>query len=188
MPTFTYILDNEDATRALGEDLALTVRPGDCLALRGDLGAGKSALSRALIRAVACADELEVPSPTFTLVQSYELRHPIFHFDLYRLADESELAELGLDEALNRGVVLIESLTYVTPPRSPSVCSRCGNGRKSKAALANARASSPSASIAVSAAARFPRLWRPGSGRPSATASGRIVLTRIMLIPPDRSS
>lgn len=108
MPTFTYFLENEDATRALGEDLALTVKPGDCLALSGDLGAGKSALSRALIRAVAGDDELEVPSPTFTLVQAYELRYPIFHFDLYRLADESELAELGLDEALSRGVVLIE--------------------------------------------------------------------------------
>src|SRR5690606_25210044 len=95
-------------TRALGEDLALSVKPGDCFALRGDLGAGKSALSRALIRAIAGDDELEVPSPTFTLVQAYELRYPIFHFDLYRLADESELAELGLDEALTRGVVLIE--------------------------------------------------------------------------------
>ena len=108
MPSFSYFLENEDATRARGEDLALTVKPGDCLALRGDLGAGKSALSRALIRAVAGDDALEVPSPTFTLVQTYELRYPIFHFDLYRLADESELAELGLDEALSRGVVLVE--------------------------------------------------------------------------------
>lgn len=108
MPTFSYFLENEDATRRLGEDLALTVKPGDCLALRGDLGAGKSALSRALIRALAGDDDLEVPSPTFTLVQSYELRHPVCHFDLYRLADDSELAELGLDEALERGVVLIE--------------------------------------------------------------------------------
>lgn len=108
MPTFTYFLENDEATRALGEDLALTVRPGDCLALRGDLGAGKSALARALIRAVAGDENLDVPSPTFTLVQAYELRHPIFHFDLYRLADESELAELGLDEALLRGVVLVE--------------------------------------------------------------------------------
>ena len=108
MPIFSYFLENDDATRALGEDLALSVKPGDCLALRGDLGAGKSALSRALIRAVAGDDRLDVPSPTFTLVQSYELRYPIHHFDLYRLADESELAELGLDEALSRGVVLIE--------------------------------------------------------------------------------
>ena len=61
-----------------------------------------------MIRAVAGNDELEVPSPTFTLVQAYELKYPIAHFDLYRLADESELAELGLDEALERGIVLME--------------------------------------------------------------------------------
>jgi tRNA threonylcarbamoyl adenosine modification protein YjeE len=108
MPTFSYFLADDDATRALGEDLALTVKPGDCLALSGDLGAGKSSLARALIRAIAGNDELEVPSPTFTLVQSYDLKYQIAHFDLYRLADESELAELGLDEALERGVVLME--------------------------------------------------------------------------------
>ncbi|CAN7635211.1 tRNA (adenosine(37)-N6)-threonylcarbamoyltransferase complex ATPase subunit type 1 TsaE [Rhizobium sp. LjRoot254] len=108
MPTFSYFLADDEATRALGEDLALTVKPGDCLALSGDLGAGKSSLARALIRAIAGDDELEVPSPTFTLVQSYDLKYQVAHFDLYRLADESELAELGLDEALERGVVLIE--------------------------------------------------------------------------------
>jgi len=108
MPTFTYFLIDEDETRDLGEDLALTVKPGDCLALRGDLGTGKTTLSRALIRAVAGDDTLEVPSPTFTFVQNYELKFPIYHFDLYRLADESELPELGLDEALERGVVLVE--------------------------------------------------------------------------------
>jgi tRNA threonylcarbamoyl adenosine modification protein YjeE len=106
--SISLFLPDEAATRRLGEDLALTVKPGDCLALTGDLGAGKSALSRALIRAVADDDELEAPSPTFTLVQSYELRFPIHHFDLYRLGDESELDELGLDEALADGVALIE--------------------------------------------------------------------------------
>ena len=108
MPTFTYFLENEDATRALGEDLALTVKPGDCLALRGDLGAGKSALSRALIRGVAGDDELEVPSPTFTLVQNYEGRVPVAHFDLYRLGSPAELDELGFDEALAEGAALLE--------------------------------------------------------------------------------
>jgi N-acetylmuramate 1-kinase len=95
MPTFTYFLENEDATRALGEDLALTVKPGDCLALRGDLGAGKSALSRALIRGVAGDDQLDVPSPTFTLVQSYELRYPIFHFDSTALPTRASLPNWG---------------------------------------------------------------------------------------------
>jgi tRNA threonylcarbamoyl adenosine modification protein YjeE len=108
MTSFSFFLADDDSTRAFGEDLALTVRTGDCLALSGDLGAGKSALSRAIIRAIANDSELEVPSPTFTLVQSYDLRIPISHFDLYRLGDESELAELGLDEALERGVALIE--------------------------------------------------------------------------------
>ncbi|MDA4845311.1 tRNA (adenosine(37)-N6)-threonylcarbamoyltransferase complex ATPase subunit type 1 TsaE [Hoeflea poritis] len=101
-------LDDERATQRLGQDLALALRPGDCLALRGDLGAGKSTLARALIRCIAADPGLEVPSPTFTLVQSYDLRIPIAHFDLYRIADPDELVELGLDEALGDGAVLIE--------------------------------------------------------------------------------
>lgn len=101
-------LENEDATRRLAEDLALSLRPGDCLALDGDLGAGKSTLARALIRAMAGDEMLEVPSPTFTLVQSYELRIPIAHFDLYRIGGEDELDELGLDEALAQGAALVE--------------------------------------------------------------------------------
>ena len=108
MMHFSFYLADDAATRAFGEDLALTVRPGDCLALSGDLGAGKSALCRALIRGIANDDTFEVPSPTFTLVQSYDLRIPVSHFDLYRLGDESELAELGLEEALEKGVALIE--------------------------------------------------------------------------------
>lgn len=108
MTDFSVYLADDAATAAFGEDLALTVKPGDCLALSGDLGAGKTALSRALIRALANDDDLEVPSPTFTLVQSYELRTPVSHFDLYRLADESELVELGLEESLEKGVALIE--------------------------------------------------------------------------------
>ncbi|MDB5523524.1 MAG: hypothetical protein JWM58_1287 [Rhizobium sp.] len=108
MMDFSIFLGDDDATTAFGEDLALTVKPGDCLALSGDLGAGKTALSRALIRALANDDAIEVPSPTFTLVQTYELRIPISHFDLYRLTDESEISELGLDETLEKGVALIE--------------------------------------------------------------------------------
>ncbi|MDQ0318246.1 tRNA threonylcarbamoyl adenosine modification protein YjeE [Pararhizobium capsulatum DSM 1112] len=101
-------LNDEAATKELGEDLALAVRAGDCLALSGDLGAGKSTLARALLRALADDDALEVPSPTFTLVQSYELRIPAAHFDLYRLADVSELDELGFDEAISDGIALVE--------------------------------------------------------------------------------
>ncbi|RKE79843.1 tRNA (adenosine(37)-N6)-threonylcarbamoyltransferase complex ATPase subunit type 1 TsaE [Rhizobium sp. AG855] len=102
------VLPDETATVELGEDLALALQAGDCVALWGDLGAGKSTLCRALLRAVADDPDLEVPSPTFTLVQSYDLRLPVSHFDLYRLADVSELAELGFDEALSNGICLVE--------------------------------------------------------------------------------
>ncbi|MGF9695072.1 tRNA (adenosine(37)-N6)-threonylcarbamoyltransferase complex ATPase subunit type 1 TsaE [Rhizobium sp. 0TCS1.26] len=101
-------LADEAATIQLGEDLALALKPGDCLALSGDLGAGKSTLARAFLRAMADDPDLEVPSPTFTLVQSYELRIPVAHFDLYRLGDASELEELGFDEALADGICLVE--------------------------------------------------------------------------------
>lgn len=95
MKPIERFLKDEAATIQLGEDLALALKVGDCLALSGDLGAGKSTLARAFLRAVADDDGLEVPSPTFTLVQSYDLRIPVAHFDLYRLADSSELDELG---------------------------------------------------------------------------------------------
>ena len=106
--TISLFLDDEAATIRLGEDLALALKAGDCLALSGDLGAGKSSLARAILRAMADDEALEVPSPTFTLVQSYDLRIPVSHFDLYRLADGSELDELGFDEALQNGICLVE--------------------------------------------------------------------------------
>jgi len=101
-------LADEAATARLGEDLAMALRAGDAIALKGDLGAGKSTLARALIRALADDAGLEVPSPTFTLVQSYETRVPVHHFDLYRLSSPDELDELGLDDALLQGAALIE--------------------------------------------------------------------------------
>jgi N-acetylmuramate 1-kinase len=101
-------LSAEKDTIQLGEDLALAFRPGDCVALSGDLGAGKSTFSRALIRAIADDPDIDVPSPTFTLVQLYELRIPVAHFDLYRLGDASELDELGFEEALSEGICLVE--------------------------------------------------------------------------------
>lgn len=92
----------------LGADLALALKKGDAIALIGDLGAGKTTLARAFIRGLAGDAEYEVPSPTFTLVQHYDLRLPIAHYDLYRLSDESELDELGLDDALAHGIALLE--------------------------------------------------------------------------------
>ena len=104
----SIILQGEADTIRLGQDLALALKPGDCLALIGDLGAGKSTLARALIRAVADDPDLEVPSPTFTIVQTYPLRIPVAHLDLYRLSDVSEMDELGIDEILSDGICLVE--------------------------------------------------------------------------------
>jgi tRNA threonylcarbamoyladenosine biosynthesis protein TsaE len=102
------MLADEAATQSLGETLARALQAGDAICLTGPLGAGKSTLARALIRALTTPDE-EVPSPTFTLVQSYEgPEFAISHFDLYRLADPDEAYEIGLEEALDGGAALIE--------------------------------------------------------------------------------
>ncbi|MBB5754014.1 tRNA (adenosine(37)-N6)-threonylcarbamoyltransferase complex ATPase subunit type 1 TsaE [Prosthecomicrobium pneumaticum] len=101
-------LADEAATRRLAEDVAVRLRPGDVVALGGGLGAGKTSFARALLRALADDPALEVPSPTFTLVQPYRLRFPVAHFDLYRLGGPDELDELGFEEAIDEGAVLVE--------------------------------------------------------------------------------
>ena len=96
------------ATEALGERIAAAVQPGDAVLLDGPLGAGKSALARALIRAAARDPALEVPSPSYTLVQEYDTsRGPICHFDLWRLDGPGGVMELGWDEA-REGIVVVE--------------------------------------------------------------------------------
>ena len=93
----------------LGEALAGAVGPGDCLFLEGPMGAGKSHLARAIIRGLLGSPQAEVPSPTYTLVNAYSADGvEILHGDLYRLADSDEIAELGLDDADGRAVILIE--------------------------------------------------------------------------------
>lgn len=102
-------LADEAATVRLAEDVAAALRLGDVVALHGDLGAGKTTFARGVIRALADNRRLEVPSPTFTLVQAYpEARIPVAHFDLYRLSGPDDLTEIGFDEAAADGVVLIE--------------------------------------------------------------------------------
>jgi tRNA threonylcarbamoyladenosine biosynthesis protein TsaE len=102
-----FRLEGEAATARLGAAIAAELKPGDAVCLSGPLGAGKSTLARGLIRTLAKPDE-EVPSPTFTLVQFYEGRVPVAHFDLYRLTSPDEAWELGLDEALEEGAAVIE--------------------------------------------------------------------------------
>jgi tRNA threonylcarbamoyladenosine biosynthesis protein TsaE len=101
-------LPDEAATAALATRLARLVCRGDVIALKGELGTGKTSFARALIRARAGADEI-VPSPTFTLMQVYELPDlPIWHFDGYRLRDPEEGWELGIEDAFRDGVSLVE--------------------------------------------------------------------------------
>jgi tRNA threonylcarbamoyladenosine biosynthesis protein TsaE len=101
-------LPDEAATAALAARLAAIACPGDVIALEGDLGAGKTTFARAFIRASGVVDE-EVPSPTFTLVQTYEAAQAaIWHFDLYRLTAADEAWELAIEEAFAAGVSLIE--------------------------------------------------------------------------------
>jgi len=101
-------LPDDAATEALGADLATRLQPGDIVLLEGDLGAGKTALARAIIRALVGDALLEVPSPTFALVQPYESpKGPILHADLYRLGDPREVEELGLLDN-DAAIVLVE--------------------------------------------------------------------------------
>lgn len=101
-------LASADDTDHLGRTLAEHAKAGDCILLKGQIGAGKSALARSFIRALL-GEDTEVPSPTFTLVQTYEADNfEIWHADLYRLSDPQEVVELGLVDAFEDSVCLIE--------------------------------------------------------------------------------
>jgi tRNA threonylcarbamoyladenosine biosynthesis protein TsaE len=100
-------LPDETATEALASRIAAVARPADVIALKGELGAGKTALARAFIRARGNPDE--VPSPTFTLVQIYDAdTTEIWHFDLYRLRNPGDAWELGIEDAFASAISLIE--------------------------------------------------------------------------------
>jgi tRNA threonylcarbamoyladenosine biosynthesis protein TsaE len=123
--TIGFELPDEAATARLAQSLAALARRGDVLALVGELGSGKTAFARAFINALPApngtapatsepatsepATSEEVPSPTFTLLQTYQRAPaPVWHFDLYRLARPDEVYELGFEDALGEGIVLIE--------------------------------------------------------------------------------
>jgi tRNA threonylcarbamoyl adenosine modification protein YjeE len=107
-----FPLPDLDATAALGRAIASGLGIGDAVALWGDLGAGKTTLARAILRALGVRED--VPSPTFTLVQGYDTTPAVAHYDLYRLKSAREMQELGFDDALDRGAVLVE-----WPERAP---------------------------------------------------------------------
>lgn len=105
--SFTAALADEQATMRLVADIAALIEPGDLITLSGDLGAGKTTFARGFIRHIAGDDRIEVPSPTFTLMQAYELpRFALVHADFYRLSGPAELAELGFED-LGAGTVML---------------------------------------------------------------------------------
>lgn len=115
----TLALADAAATAHLGARLARLLEPGDVVALEGDLGAGKSTLARACLQTLAGAP-ITVPSPTFTLVQSYEFALlQVWHVDLYRLGEPNEIDELGLEDAREAAALLIEWPERLAPDQLP---------------------------------------------------------------------
>ena len=103
------VLPDAAATEAFGASLAAKLRAGDVIALTGTLGAGKTSVARGLLAALGLVGE--APSPSFAIVQPYappEVRLPVLHIDLYRIDDPAEMEELGLDEALEDSVLVVE--------------------------------------------------------------------------------
>lgn len=113
--TQNFTSHTPEETEQLAKDIAVRLPRRCCVILNGDLGAGKSVMARAIIRTLSKNQTLDVPSPTFTLLQTYIVNLDddpapcdIWHFDLYRLKDPEEIFELGWEDALRDGIVLIE--------------------------------------------------------------------------------
>lgn len=104
-----FTSETEADTARLATRLAAKLQPGDMVFLQGTLGMGKSVFARALIRSLTSNPGLDVPSPTFTLVQTYDTPvSPLWHFDLYRIEDPEEIWELGWEEARSEGIIVLE--------------------------------------------------------------------------------
>ena len=134
MPAFSMPLSDETATEALGATLAARLKPGDVVGLKGELGAGKTTLARAILRTAAEDPRLIVPSPSFTLVEVYDTpRGTYWHFDLYRLEAPEQIYELGWEEALADGILLIEwpeRLGKLLPRHLSVTMEFAGDGRR----------------------------------------------------------
>lgn len=137
-PARHFNLPDLPATERLAADVAAAARKGDAILLEGPLGAGKTAFARAFLRAATGNPVLEVPSPTFTLVQTYETSlGPVHHFDLWRLSGSDALDELGWDEARD-DIVLVEwpdRLGVLRPLDALDVQMRAGTGETRHATL-----------------------------------------------------
>ena len=112
-----YLSHSETETEAAGQALAAKLRPGDVVAYRGDLGAGKTAFTRGLARGLGCHGR--VTSPTFTIVNEYEGPTPLFHFDLYRLGGEEELWDIDWEDYLARNGVCAVEWSEIAPGALP---------------------------------------------------------------------
>jgi len=134
-------LRDEAATAALARAVAPGLRAGDALLLQGPLGAGKTSFARACIRAL-CGPGTEVPSPSFNLVLTYDTSLcPLWHIDLYRVADPREIDELGLEEIFAEGIALIEwpeRLGAATPRDALTLALALGNGAERIATFSGA--------------------------------------------------
>lgn len=106
-PSFAAPLPDEAATERLAERLAPWLRAGDLVILDGPLGSGKTFFTRALCRALGLPEEVRVPSPTFTLVHEHATEPPLAHADVYRLSDEDQVEQLGLEAQRAEGYVVV---------------------------------------------------------------------------------
>lgn len=103
-----FISKNEQETLNYAAEIAKRLKTGDIVALHGTLGTGKTVFSKGIIQAL-CAPDIDVPSPTFTIVQAYDsIKGPIYHFDFYRLKNPQEAFEIGIEDAFIDGICLIE--------------------------------------------------------------------------------
>lgn len=107
--TSTIIVSNEAETSSFAAQIAQQANPGDVILLEGELGMGKTAFARGFIQSITHNNSEEVPSPTYNLLQTYDSpKGPVWHFDLYRLRSPDEIYELGWEDCLGSGILLIE--------------------------------------------------------------------------------